>query len=99
MAESADRSLRWYATREPVVVLVLTATAIVSFLAVSLLGNGVPGADRPRRLINGSGGRPRTRKRDTSINPLANIGPPYFMTATTSVTGWAWRKPMPHSAG
>jgi len=37
MAESADRSLRWYATREPVVVLVLTATAIVSFLAVSLL--------------------------------------------------------------
>ena len=37
MAESADRSLRWYATREPVVLLVLTATATVSFLAVSLL--------------------------------------------------------------
>src|SRR5262249_2825202 len=37
MAESVDRSLRWYATREPVVLLALTATAIVSFLAVSLL--------------------------------------------------------------
>jgi len=37
MAETADRSLRWYATREPVVILVLTAVAVVSFALVSLL--------------------------------------------------------------
>ncbi|HEY2361381.1 MAG TPA: hypothetical protein VGK36_09720, partial [Candidatus Angelobacter sp.] len=37
MADSSDRSLRWYSTREPAILLILTAIAVVFFLAVSLL--------------------------------------------------------------
>ena len=35
MSEVADQNLKLYATREPVILLVLTAVAVVSFLAVS----------------------------------------------------------------
>ncbi len=37
MADSSDRSLRWYSTREPAILLILTAIAVIFFLAVSLL--------------------------------------------------------------
>ena len=37
MADSGDQSLKWYSTREPIILLVLTVIAVAFFLAVSVL--------------------------------------------------------------
>jgi tetratricopeptide (TPR) repeat protein len=37
MADSSDRSLKWYSTREPAILLILAGIAVIFFLAVSLL--------------------------------------------------------------
>jgi hypothetical protein len=35
MPENNDQSVRWYSTREPLILIMLTAIAVVFFLAVA----------------------------------------------------------------